>query len=79
MDEAWRQKVDLRLKDLETWQSDERVNKAVQEEQRKHLDERFTRLDTAIGELKGYFSKLVWLIISAIAVAILTQVVGVPV
>lgn len=60
-----------RVRSLEEWRTEQDTRIAVEREQRKHMDERFDRLDTDIQkisrdgqenakEVKGIFTKIVW-------------------
>lgn len=71
---AWREKVDAQL-------ADQRTAKALAELERRHIDERFDRLeqqqnqqskDTQKGfdQINSYIRRIVWLIIGAVVLAI---------
>ena len=68
---------DKRLSDLEEWRHHTETLLAVRQERDKHMDDRFDRIEKAVGDaktefkegvggIKGDLKKLVWLIVVAI-------------
>lgn len=65
-----------RIQALERWRGDQRVDDAVRTERDKHMDQRFDKLEAAVGEVKGYLLKIVWLIVAGILAALITFIVN---
>lgn len=74
--------LESRVRSLEEWRHQQDVRSAVQAEQSRHIDERFdnlnVKMDNALRDSKenfdkifGYVSKLVWLVLSALILAVL--------
>ena len=61
-----------RVRKLEEWRQGQETRIAVEKEQRRHMDERFDRLEkdvsTGFKEIKGAFWKVLWAV-SAIFIA----------
>lgn len=53
-----------RVRELERWKSQQETRAAVEAEQRKHMDERFDRLEREVSsgfiEIKSAFAKVIW-------------------
>lgn len=86
----WQKAIDMRIADhnqrLSSIEQAQAVTIALGDERRKQMDERFTRVDNMIADtkkdlaedmrgLKGIISRLNWIIITTVTVAVLGTVV----
>ena len=57
-----------RIQTLEVWRATE---EAVRRERDRHMDDRFDRLEEGTREVKGYLTRVVWILITAIFLALI--------
>lgn len=62
--------LEERVRDLETWRNKQETASAVDAERRKHMDERFDRLDKNIGEIRSDNKRLIWIMVTLVAGAV---------
>lgn len=67
--------LDRRVAGLETWRNEQHTDSAVRAERDKHLNKRLDKIEEAVGEVKGYLLKIVWIIILGIVGAFITFIV----
>lgn len=60
------QKLEIRIRALETWRSEQVTSNAVWQERRQSDREEFQRLNTRLDRIDGHINKIVWLIVTAI-------------
>jgi len=65
-----------RLQTLEQWQRQSEIAGARDGERWKNVDKRFDDLDKKIEKVSGVLTKIMWLIISGLVVAIMGFIVG---
>lgn len=69
------QELENRVSNLETWRAEVDIAKALWEVEKNHIDQKvdkgFADLREGIKELRGYFSRIVWMIIGSIILGIL--------
>ena len=67
--------LDRRVAGLESWRAEQNTDTAVRAERDKHLNKRLDKIEEAVGEVKGYLLKIVWVIILGIVGAFITFIV----
>lgn len=64
--------LEPRIRNLEAWKHQMDTATAVEEVRRKHMDQRFDRVDKEISDIKGGMTKVLW----AVGLLVLTGVVN---
>ena len=75
MTEIINEKVDLlyrRLEIVEAWKVSKEVEDAVQNNERKHMDDRFDGLDKKIDALEKIVSRVAWFVIGTVLLGVLS-------
>lgn len=62
--------IEARVTELERWQSKVSIGIAVDGERRRHMDDRFDRIDGRLAKIESGFGKILW----AIGLVILSQI-----
>jgi len=57
--------IEERLARLEQWRAEESIRIAVAAEQAKQITSRFDKIDMELGEIKGAFWRVAWIIVTA--------------
>lgn len=65
-----------RLSSLESRVTKLEVNSAVSEERHITILKRFDKLDNEVGEIRGYFRRIVWIVGGSIIAAFMTFALG---
>ncbi len=61
-----------RLTALEEWRQLIEIDKARSEENKKHMDMRFDRIEATLVTIQGIWNKVIWLVASGIILSFLT-------
>jgi phage terminase Nu1 subunit (DNA packaging protein) len=64
--------IEQRVSRLEEWRASEVTRIAVSLEQAKQMDQRFDRVDKELGEIKGAFWRVAWVIVGSVIAIIVT-------
>lgn len=59
-----------RISALEDWRREVDISRAVENENRKHMDARFNVLEASISEIKDIFKRVQWMVVSAVVLAV---------
>lgn len=65
------QSLDRRVTTLETWQRQQDINDAKLSERWEHISDRFNRLEVKIGDINDILSRIMWIVVTAILVAVI--------
>ena len=68
--------VARRLSILENWRRELDVSRAREDENRKHMDARFDAIESGLGEIRGGFKRIGWIIGSIVLTALATFVIN---
>lgn len=60
------EQVEQRVRALEVWRQEVTTGRAVDDEKRKHMDDRFDRLESRLDRQDSNMSRLLWLVLAAI-------------
>ncbi len=59
------------VSDLQKWQTEQRVNQAVEEEKRTHIDDQFGRVNSRLDKMDGHMTWIVRLFVGGLIVGII--------
>lgn len=66
---------DRRIASLEEWRRRKDIDFARDDERSKYLTERFDKIDKEISDMKGGVTKLMWAMVTAIAVGVVNFII----
>jgi septal ring factor EnvC (AmiA/AmiB activator) len=69
-------RLEARIAELERWQHQQETEFAVQEEQVKNINSRFDKVDHELEEIKNAMWKVVWVVGSAFAAAVVAWIIN---
>lgn len=64
--------INRRLTTLEEWRHQIDIDKARSDENKKHIDLRFDRIEASLVTIQNIWNKIVWLVASGIILSFLT-------
>ncbi|MEO0677085.1 MAG: hypothetical protein AAFR53_05530 [Pseudomonadota bacterium] len=67
--------LEARVVTLEEAQQRTHMERAVNQEKQKYIEDRFNRLDKRLAKIEGHVSRIVWLVIAAIIGAAMSFIV----
>jgi len=66
--------VHRRVQALEEWRQELEISRAREDENRKHMDQRFNSIEAGLKDIKAVFIRVGWVVASAVILAVVTFV-----